>query len=292
MGKRQEIELLRIVSAFGVVWFHSSDLGKDIAYSGLISFLLLSLYFSAKSGSNQKPVLARVRRLLVPWIIWLFFYGALNVIFHKPFIKTDNGLIAGILAGSSIHLWYMPFIFTATVIFDFIKKYVNGTILVYICSILAVLTFVMTGFWRPWSLELGYPWAQYAHAFAGILVGVVFANSGSVKRPVAAGLMVLTLIAVALFGCNAAGIGVPYLLGITAAMLVLLPRWNLHAAVNIQALSECTLGIYLSHIFWLMVIRKTGFPFESGLPFAVFAVSAVTVWCFRKIAPRISGYVV
>lgn len=290
MERRQEIELLRIVSAFGIVWFHCSSFGKDIAYSGLVVFLILSMYFSANPDSKPKPISERAKRLLIPWALWLLFYGVLHVILKKPFIRTNNGIVAGILAGTSIHLWYMPFIFMAITLFDQAKKCIASQTLAYICALIIVFIFSITGFWRPWSSGLSSPWGQYVHALNGVFIGVFFANCGAMPRPIRLGFILLMLAAVALSYLDFPSVGEPYLIGITVTAVTLLPRWNFHFGLKFNALSDCTLGIYLSHPFWLLVFKQFWSAPDFTLPFLVFGVSAATVLCFKKATPNMSKY--
>ena len=292
MEKKQEIELLRIVSAFGVVWFHCSTIGKDIAYSGLIVFLILSMYFSAKPDSKPKSLSERAKRFLIPWILWFLFYGVLHIVLKKPFMRTDNGFVAGILAGTSIHLWYMPFIFMAIILFDQIKKCINSQMLVYICTLIIISTFATNGVWRHWSSGLGSPWGQYAHAINGVFIGVFFANCAAIPKSLIVGFISLMLMAVAFSALSVPGIGQPYLIGIVATALVLLPRWNFHPGLKFNSVSDCTLGIYLSHPFWFLLAKKFWATSGLVLPLLVFALSASTVWIFKKTVPGISKYLV
>ena len=103
--RRQDIEILRVFSVFGIVWYHSNVVGGDYAYSGLIFFVILSAYLSGPAKLDFRlDFLMRAQRLLVPWLIWYFVYGLVNVIRGRPLVDTSNGLIAGILQGPSIHL--------------------------------------------------------------------------------------------------------------------------------------------------------------------------------------------
>ena len=61
MRKRADIEFLRVLSTFGIVWFHSGVFGHEFAYSGLIVFLILSMYLAG--GSGAADVLTLRRRL-------------------------------------------------------------------------------------------------------------------------------------------------------------------------------------------------------------------------------------
>ncbi|MCU6497414.1 acyltransferase [Rugamonas sp. A1-17] len=292
MKRRQEIELLRILSAFGIVWYHTATVGRDIAYSGLIAFLIISMYFSARAGGSSKTMQERARTLLVPWLIWFVFYGFLNVVSNRPYLALDHGIIAGFLAGTSIHLWYLPFIFLAIVFFDRIKEHIDEQTLSYVCIFLAAAILVLNRFWRDQSLAFNYPYAQYAHALDGVLMGVFFANCSALPRALRTAFISIVLAACFIFALPVPGVGIPYLIGITVAAIILLPKWDLEFDFDIKWISECTLGIYLSHIFWLKVIKKVANINDLVLPFLVFAISALTVWAFKKTAPNLAKYAV
>lgn len=251
MIKRQDIELLRVFSALGIVWFHSGVVGKDIAYSGLVVFLALSFYFAAQSTTAPKSVLQRSKRLLLPWLVWFVFYGFVNLATHKSFFHIENGIIFGILSGTSIHLWYMPFIFIALVIFDRIQERFSPRTIAYASSVFAILIMGLAYVWRPWSLHVGAPIAQYAHALEGVFVGVFLAHYFDLpKFDRSALLLVILALALYLTILPMPGVGIPYLLAIGISAAVLLANNNRAMGLNIGWLSECTLGIYLIHPFY------------------------------------------
>jgi len=288
--KRQEIELLRIFSAFGIIWYHSASTGRDVAYAGLVAFLIISLYFSAKIKSPPKPVLERAKILLLPWIVWSIFYGAINLVQNRPFFSLDNGITAGLLTGASLHLWYMPFIFIVIIIFDYIKRYLTASMLCYACVALALTLLWLNSSWHPLALALGAPYAQYAHALDGVFIGVFFANCSALPRAMRAGFIAAILAFVLLFSWSVPGMGITYLVGIALAAIILLPDWNMRFPVNISVLSECTLGIYLSHVFWIKVVSKFGIQSEIALSLLVFGISALTILALKRFAPRVARY--
>lgn len=291
MNKRQDIELLRVISAFGIVWFHLGGVGRDIAYSGLIVFLVLSLYLSAQSTRVSKNVMDRVKRLLVPWFVWFVIYGAINLTMHKPLIPLDNGIIFGILAGPSIHLWFMPFIFFALLAFDWLRDRVTPRLIAYACAASAILIFIMASDWRPWSLKLGAPIAQYAHAANGILIGIFLAYYYALPKLARSALLLIILaLAAYLSILPVPGVGVPYLLGVSVSAAVLLLNRTLPARINFNWLSECALGIYLIHPFCFMIIFHTGLVSGLSMPFVVFFASSVSVMLLKRIAPSASKY--
>ena len=293
MNKRQDIELLRVVSAFGIVWFHSGAVGHDIAYSGLIVFVVLSLYLSAQSTMASKSVMSRAKRLLVPWVVWFVFYGAINLAKHKPLIPLDNGIASGILVGTSIHLWYMPFIFIILIIFDWLRDRITPRFIGYACAILAILIFITASDWRLWSLNLGAPFAQYAHAVNGALIGVFLAYYYTLPNLARSALLLIILaLAAYLAVLPMPGVGVPYLLGISVSAAVLLFNRSLPGKINFNWLSECALGIYLIHPFCFMIVYKINLISGLSTPIVVFVASVVSVALLKRIAPNASKYAV
>jgi fucose 4-O-acetylase-like acetyltransferase len=289
--RRQEIELLRVVGAFGIVCYHTLQVGRSVAYAGLIAFLIISMFFAARSGASTKNVWRRARALLVPWLVWFVFYGVLNIVQHRPFISLQHGWITGVLAGTSIHLWYLPFIFLCTLLFDLVKDKVPAYLLSCVCLVLAASILISWPLWRGPTMGLNYPYAQYAHALAGVLIGVYFANCRALPELVAV-YLISEFFFVCLLALPSPGIGFPYLLGVMAAALTLLPRWELPARFDISFLSECTFGIYLSHIFWLRVVRSL-LPIDGVLmPFLVFVLAAVSVFLFKRYLPQLARYAV
>jgi len=290
--KKQTVELLRIVSAFGIVWYHASNIGKEIAYSGLVCFLVLSIYYSALPGGVRKPLTDRVQRILVPWVVWFLFYGTLNVVFNKPFIPTGNGYVAAFLTGTTTHLWYLPFIFFLAVFFGELKFFLSSRVLASLSFIAVVAVFMCTAYWRPWSLTLGYPWVQYAHAAAGVLFGVMLAQSTVLPMILRAGMIVAVFTTVLVFSMSFPSVGVTYLIGMSAVALALVPGKDFLRRFDFTEFSGCTMGIYLSHVFWVVGFRKMGMFSDITLPLTSFAISLLTVWVFRRLVPGIAKYVV
>jgi hypothetical protein len=65
------IDLLRCLSAFGVVWFHAGAPAADFALAGLAVFFLLLVLFHPPGPLSVAPVIkSRADRLLRPWLAW------------------------------------------------------------------------------------------------------------------------------------------------------------------------------------------------------------------------------
>ena len=292
MQKKQNIELLRVLGAFGVVWFHAGSVGKDIAYSGLIVFLVLSLYLAAYSSAGPKGALARAQRLLVPWLIWFMFYGAINFATHKPFFFPGKGIVLGILVGPRTHLWFMPFLFTALIIFDRLKGRISPRAIGYSCAALSLLVFITAAGWRPWSLKLGPPIAQYLHAGNGIFLGIFLGYFRLLAGPKRVVFLVAILALTAYLAVRALpGVGIPYFLGTSVSAIFLLSNPPFLQRINLTWLSQCSFGIYLIHPFFLSLAEKIRFTSQAGVPIAVFTASALAIFLLRRFAPAVARYV-
>lgn len=295
--RRLDLEVARIICALGIVWYHSRVRGHEIAYAGLIVFVLMSIYLGTHRRAAGKPAAERARRLLLPWALWATFYSASRLATDKPAISMDNGALAGLLAGPSIHLWYLPFMFMVLVILDLLTSRVSGRILACAGLVMAVATLLLTYAWRGPSLAWGQPWAQYAHVIAAVFAGMFFAGamafSGIVRT-----LMLAALLSSAALAIPHEGVGIPYFMGILiGTMLLLTPlvQWPLRrlgprtASVLLVA-SQCTFGIYLLHPFLLMVCFHLPLAQSPALPLTVFATSSLVIWLLRKYSSSFARY--
>jgi hypothetical protein len=288
--RRQDIEFIRIVGAFGIVWCHTFRPFVFVAYSGLIVFLVLSANFAANPARSDLPLASRARRILVPWVVWFAVYGAFNLWRGLPFFAVE-GIVPGILTGTSIHLWYMPFIFVATAWLGWMKGKMTAGRAATLYSILG-LTFLGTAFlWRGPSLSWPLPWPQYMHAASAVLFGAFMANRNGLSKKIF-GLLLFAFAALSAALLPLEGMGLPYLLGILVTTPVLLSKRDLLPGANLIWLSECMLGVYLSHFFWWVVILKIGDVRGFALPIAIFFASALSVFLFRRFFPRVANWVV
>lgn len=292
MTKRQDIQLLKVISAFGIVWFHSGAVGQDFAYSALIVFLVVSSYLAAQSTKPTKSVADRAKRLLVPWFVWFVFYGVINLAMHKPFVPLSNGIIPGIFVGTKFHLWFMPFIFFTLIAFDWLRSRMTPRFIGYACSALAILIFASTSDWRPWSLKLGAPFAQYAHAINGVIIGIFLGHYYALPNLVRSLLLLIILaLAAYLSILPISGVGVPYFIGVSLSAAILLFNRHFPVEINFNWLSECTLGIYLIHPLFMMIIFHGKLVTGLSIPFVVFLASIISVMLIKRIAPSASKYV-
>jgi hypothetical protein len=287
---RFDLELIRIVSAFGIVWFHSGiDSKRDVAYSGLVFFVVLSAYFATTSKKEHK-ISERVLKFLVPYFIWSALYALFNLIRGVDIFPENYSIINATLASTSIHLWYLPFIFFCILAIDAAKEHCSKNIMGLFSGIAALVFIATAPEWK--SLSYMPPWGQYAHALPAFLVGIFLGCFGEIKR---------FLRNVILFGIYAAvmvmlakgvsGIGVTYSIGLTTCLLFLKKDSIIGRSNAIYTLSTATFGVYLIHIITLFVVRHfgvTGFL----LPLLSYIISVSGVVAVRNYFPsKIVKYV-
>lgn len=286
--RRQDIELLRLLSAFGIVWFHTRAYGGAVGYSGLIAFLILSITLGGKSGAPDVDTLwRRAQRLLVPWLFWFAIYSALNLRQGDSFIPLDNGVAAGVMAGPSIHLWYLPFVFLMLVALDLVKAHVPARALARAAGTLALVNVATAPWWRPVTLTWPYPLLQWADAIGPVLVGVFLLCANTLaawQRNAIAAMLVLSAIGVAGFN----SIGVSDAIGFAACLVIASGILDGRIPVRVQALSDATFGIYLSHILVHRALLIYGDLPAEWLPPAIFLISAAAVMTLRALFPRLA----
>jgi peptidoglycan/LPS O-acetylase OafA/YrhL len=293
MPKRPDIEWLRLVSALGIVWFHAGASGIALAYSGLVVFLVLSVALGGRSGAPDGATLRRrALRLLRPWLLWFGLYAAFNLARGLPALPLEQGLLAGVLAGPSIHLWYLPFVFGVLGGLDVLRAHVAPRTLSAAAFGLALLVLATAPWWRPVTLDLPYPLLQWADATAPVLAGIFALGAGHWTRPVALAMAALLLAAAA--GLAAfEWVGTPYAVGLGAAFWMLL---RVPAAVSgrpavFSTLTDCAFGIYLSHsLVFALLLGVPWLPAEA-LPLAIFALAWAGTWALRRWAPRLAAWV-
>jgi hypothetical protein len=291
------LDYLRIFGAFGIVLFHGAQdtLVRQIGYSGLIIFVLISIFVSLQNQSNKSIaqfIVSRTPRILVPWLFWFFVYGIINIIIGKPFLPGGGITFSALLAGTNIILWYLPFIFLMSIIafvydqtsenITFIRKYRLIPFLV-----LSILSLISTPVWRPWSLSLGNPWAQWFHALPAVFIGMTLAylhnhSSHKYKMSLYASIIILTSVWLIMIG-QFDGVAIPYLVG---TILFIVSIFVIHTSQNngiLMNISNSAYGIYLIHPIVYGVEYKLGFSENAALPVITFVLSLLIILMAKRI---------
>lgn len=288
-ARRQDLELLRIASAFGIVLFHSGSDVTGAGYSGLVVFLALSTYFATASATRETSIgqilSRRSLRLLVPWAFWMLAYGIRNHFVGRNILETDRGWINGVLAGTQIHLWFLPYMFFAGVALDWTSSRVQRARLGWFAGVAAIALLATAAIWRPWADRHGYPTVQYAHGLAGLFAGVLLGSWGGMD-PFARRLLLSGLLGSAFFALwrGIDGVGIPYSVGLALCSWFALRPWRWLQRWNVRPVSDCMFGVYLVHIFFDRLYNVVpGLP-NAIEPVLTFATSFSLVWLLRRFA--------
>ena len=242
------VEALRIFAAYLIVWYHSGVWGSTWAYAGLSVFVILTLQFTFGDNYDRpRPIRSLSRTFLVPWALCFALYETLYVVVGRPVLAGYDNPVIWLLAGPQIHLWYLPFIFTVSLLANHIKQLLTPDSIFTAAVALSLLVLVTIPLWRPWSLAVGAPFIQYCQAISAVLFGVVIglhsrARFGTLGLTAVLGAMLLA-------GCvapDAAWLVLPHLIGgilVLAAKRITIPVGRL----NFGPLAKHMLGVYLIH---------------------------------------------
>lgn len=263
------VECFRIVSAFGIVWYHAGlTRGHQLGYAGLVYFLVLVAYYEMKRRVAGPRGLRRLaERLLIPWLFWFAVSAIVKIVKRQPVLPYLD--LPSLLVGPSLHLWYLPFAFFCLVITRLTKPWIA------VPSLLALgLLLITASTWRGLSVNLEAPFPQYVHALPPVLVGIVLADPARERRLIAAAVMILML-----WSIDLPGVGYPYLIGSIAALgaiefgdrHVQPPPW-------IDRVAPLMFGVYLIHPLFLTVVHRLALPAIVGVILAfVLSVGATAV---------------
>jgi fucose 4-O-acetylase-like acetyltransferase len=285
---RLDVEWLRIGAAIGVVWYHMGLPGAQMAYAGLVIFVIVSAFYARTTAerSLREAVSTRAERILIPWLFWYLVYGALNLARDKNVVPWRGDLLSSLLAGPSIHLWYLPFIFLVATGCDAAHRLAPPRWIAMGAATIAMAALWLTDAWRQPSLDVGYPWAQYAHALPAVFIGLTFSGLQQVL-PVVRVVLLSGIAAALVVTLDVIEVGVPYLLGFASCLVLVMPI-PLAQRPAVHTVSKAAFGIYLVHPIFVSIGRWAGMDDQWWSMPAVFAAALFSVLLARKFAPRIA----
>jgi len=280
---RTDVELLRILAAFGIVWFHSGiDYGREFSYTGLVIFIILSSYF-ATITTKKYFIRDRFSRLIAPYVIWAAVYGVLKIISGKQVFNDEYSTIGNILVSPSLHLWYLPFIFISLIILDFTYRNLRKS-KIRIPSIVMMLSVLFSSsIWR--DVNFGVPGNQYIHALPAIFIGVVLGvtSKEEFNKKLKISIFLIT-VSFSLILLDVKGVSVQYSAAIILSLILLKEKSIISSNKYILIISKATFGIYLTHIIFLFIAKKI-FTNEIGVVLIAFSLSLLSTLALLKFTP-------
>jgi Acyltransferase family len=253
------VDLIRLVSVAGLVWFHIGAPWAEFAYAGLPTVMLFSVALPMMSGRKRpffEEVSRRGLRLLPPWIFWSGFYGAWIVArsLYRGYSLGPLRRWENLLIGPTIHLWYLPFAFLVTLAALVLRRGAGLFAARYVCLVGGGLGGVMLVLCslasRTWALEA--PFGQWAFAASAIPFGIAV-GAACRARPAR---VYLALASVALAGVVSCAVverigdhytAISYGIGIPLACAALLWRFEPNGLVRV--LAPLSMGLYVLHPF-------------------------------------------
>jgi hypothetical protein len=131
-GRMANLDAGRVLATYGVMWTHVAEMQDQtpavaaLGRFGTSFYVAAAVFFAARTATKQNPppfrlaIRQRVKRLLVPFVLWSAIYAVFYYIVTRPSGMSVSELIKwwGPFAGTARHLWFLPFAaFAGTIAF-------------------------------------------------------------------------------------------------------------------------------------------------------------------------------
>lgn len=283
---RQSIDLARFIAAFGVVVAHAYVSANDwIGHLSLGLFLILTAFLavqSAQRAGGSYPFLPRAQRLVLPWLVWSAFYRLLDIAMAdtpQRFVPLSDPWT--LLYGSTIHLWFLPFVALAMVLVQPAVRLIRdpGRLALACAGLVGVSVPLLVLHVQGW---LPLPLPQWVFALPLYALGLVLGIAHPMGRAWMPALAAAVMTAFAVWYSG----GEIWAWTLGGSLLAFEAFWRLPLRGRILPhLGQVAFGIYLVHPFFMLVVYKL---FGAGvhLFFAsvlCFAMSWVATAVMRRL---------
>lgn len=214
----------------------------------------------------------KARRILLPYAIWAVIYFAANNLLMDVVIKGEPFVMPGVrgwlLGGVSVHLWFLPCLFVAFVLFGLVNV-IKGWI-VRCVAVLVLLTVgaasqllpgetsaTLSGFGRIYAGRL------FLYFMIGVVMNIIIRGRGRMGIITVGVLLALVGVGNLAFGWWGGLAWQPMALTVGLVLLAVgvgeirVPRW-------VNDIARATMGIYLVHALWVAAANfaaaKLGHP--------------------------------
>jgi peptidoglycan/LPS O-acetylase OafA/YrhL len=288
-ARRQSIDVMRIVAAFGIVWAHMQAPGRTEGYVALGLFVILTAFLSVGSlerGGLKRFWLGRLVRFLLPWLAWSLVFCLLQAL-------RDGGL-AGLLVvedwrtllyGPAIHLWFLPWVVLTSPLIVLAVAWLTTAVRIWVAAV-AGIALGARAMWLHDMAAPADPFGQWLFATIPLIYGILTA----VRRQRGARFAPMT------FALGATGIAwlgwgsfaAPFLL---SAVVLFEAFWRTGiTGFTVTPVAQLSFGVYLVHPFWMLVWywAVPGGTLPPGPQAAlgailVFVASAGSAWAIRQL---------
>ena len=303
MERRGDVDWVRTASMLGVIFLHASSgfvsrpsrfslLGMTPAllcnqaarFSVPVFFLLsgLGLGLSRREAGLPGFWLRRMRRSVLPYVLWSAFYFLQSSHFRVSALVSHGGLRAFgrllLTGGAASHLWFLPVLLQLYLLYPALKwcmracplpTLVLSFLMSLYCTLVIYVPLPFPPWWRPRLWRLFPVWLFYFTLGMG-LTAERLEMAAAFARKHAAALCLLAAAAAPAYTADARSSGnldsiKPQLfLYSPLCFLAVLASWKWVGGIRgigaISAfLARHSMTLYFSHIFFLSLLRRIAF---------------------------------
>ncbi len=173
------LDAARVLATFAIIWTHVAE-GQGHTYGwtalgrfGTSFYIIVAALFVVR-GAERAPrtflaeVKVRSRRLLKPYVVWSIIYGLFYGARGVSEGITWEGLSRwwGPVAGTAVHLWFLPFIFFWGVLAAWATPRLNRLPLPAVTiggAVVCALLYVFCYRWLHFALSRYWLWDYHLH---------------------------------------------------------------------------------------------------------------------------------
>ncbi|MFN3254029.1 acyltransferase family protein [Roseibium album] len=265
------VDLLRFVGAIGIIQFHCGTPGHSISLAALPMFVILLVYFGEGSDLGSSA-----RRLIAPWLIWSAVYAVLKI---AQSVVSGTSLSSEfapwmLFAGTSIHLWFLPFAFVFLCASTTVPERLPLAALWTLCLVLSAVAL-----WAFNTQTVPAPFTQWLAVISAACTGLLMSRTQNSLLPPT----VLAFCAATAFFLGVEGITDQLLIAGLAVVLAM--EVHLQQSALTDFLSNISFGLYLSHPAVLAAVLYV-VPVNSPLLFPLVAAgSLAATLVVKKVFP-------
>ena len=304
----------RIVAAYLILLIHQQFWTKPMVVSSLthvavpLFAAMAGFLFAHSVGGEILPTLTKkVKRILVPYLIWAVIYWVANGVILDGLVKheaiTVPGIRSWLLGGTACHLWFLPCLFVTFAVFAIGGWVINrvervdrvgGVRMIAVDGVILTLAAMSQLIQDPTSATF----AGYARLYFGRLVfyfavGHLLALIPVVKPVVASyvgGILIMLGLANVVFQWVEGLVWNPLLLVIGLIMAAgcfrnrSVPKW-------VDRMAVTSMGIYLVHVLFTsganFALQKIGHsPLPALMGFALSVVLFAASYLAVRLLPK------
>jgi peptidoglycan/LPS O-acetylase OafA/YrhL len=274
------LDSLRFLAALGIVLFHLEMPGQSIGLSALSFFTAILCYFAAQySGdtSLEHQINRMNHRIMWPWLVWSVIYLTAKLLDAQLSGHSYSSELEHYMwwTGPALHLWYLPFAFTISLLITQLIAPINASTLLYGLLISTLIFLCMACGFGIYNDLIGIPWVQWLSVLPAALVGITLAAANrSTARTL---VLVAAIVAGALIAYSLEYRSLALQLSVGGLVAMLAVLWNPGSNRLTFWLGTVSLGIYLSHPLCFALIRKISGQDGNWLTFVLTVVLSIVM---------------